>query len=58
MISAWDSVFSLAWKTGVLCSALFVKALIFFSVVMVRVENIDPFLHHLEVGEEDHVHDA
>ena len=28
------------------------------SIVVVCVENVDAFLHHLEVGEEDHVHDA
>lgn len=28
------------------------------SIVFGRVENVDTFLHHFEVGEEDHVDDA
>lgn len=55
--AAWDSVSSLASKTNVLLLC-FVRQSGVSSVVMVCVENIDAFLHHLEVGEEDHVHNA
>ena len=42
-------------KYALLCS---VRQSRVSSIIMVCVENIDAFLHHLEVGEEDHVHDA
>ena len=58
-----DAVSSLASRTSLFrlfCSALLcsVRQSHVTSVVVVRVKNIDAFLHHLKVGEEDHVHDA